>query len=324
MNTRTLGLSRFQWILAGVLVVQIVLAIVLNLPQSTRAESRPLVEDFDPFVIVDILIEDQSGQELHMTQVEGQWELPEAGNYPVNGAKVFEVLGKIQNIKTDRLVTQTAASHKQLQVTENDFQGRVTLTNTNGKSQIVYIGSSAGSGATHVRLDGMNQVYLTSELTSWEVTPTVSTWIDTTYVTLDEDQLQTLRVENANGTISFKKDESGAWTLDDLAEAETFDSTALQTTLNRFITLRMIEPLGRTAEASWGLDQPLATAVFGLSDGTTVNIEIGTALDDGNYVAKAATSPYYVSIATVTADSLINMDRASLLVQPTPTPTASP
>lgn len=320
MNTRTPRLSRFQWILAGLLVVQIILVVVLNLPRSARTESSLLVENFDPARVVDVLIENQAGQELHMAKVNGQWELPEAGNYPVNAQKVAEVLGKIQNIKTDRLVTQTASSHKQLQVAQSDFQSRVTLEDSDGKSLILYIGSAAGSAATHVRLDGMDQVYLTGELTSWETAPTVSSWIDTTYVTLDLDQVQTIRVVNTSGTYNFTKDEIGTWTLDDLVEGESLDSTTLETTINRFGTLRMVEPLGRQAGASWGLDQPLATAVFESADGTKVSITIGAVLGDGNYAAKASNSPYYVSLAAITAESLINMDRTSLLVQPTPTP----
>jgi hypothetical protein len=324
MNTRTLGLSRFQWILVGVLVVQIILAVVVNLPRNTRAESSPLVDDFDPTSIKDLVIENQSTAKLHLAEDNGEWVLPEAGDYPANAEKVTEVLGKIQNIKTNRLVTQTTASHKQLQVADDNFIGRVTFTDSNGKSQKIYIGSSAGSGATHVRLDGMNQVYLTSELTSWEVTPAVSSWIDTTYITLDQDQLQTLRIENANGSFSFHKDESGKWTLDDLNEGEQLDSTGLETKISRFTTLRMVEPLGTSSQASWGLNQPLATAVFGLADGTTVSIAVGAQAENGNYVIKASNSPYYVDIAAITAESLINMDRASLLLQPTPTPTPAP
>jgi hypothetical protein len=320
MNTRTLGLSRFQWILAGVLVIQIILAVVVNLPHNTRAESSPLVEDFDPAGIEDLVIENQSSPKLHLAKVNAEWVLPEAGDYPANADKVTEVLGKIQNINTNRLVTQTAASHNQLQVAQDNYIGRLTFTDSNGKPHTLYIGSSAGSGATHVRLDDMNQVYLTSELTSWEVTPTVSSWIDTTYITLEQDQLQTLRVENANGSFSFHKDESGKWTLDGLNEGEDLDSTGLETKINRLTTLRMLEPLGTSAQASWGLNQPLATAVFGLSDGTTVSIAVGAQRENGNYGIKASNSPYYVDVAAATAETLINMDRASLLLQPTATP----
>lgn len=324
MSNRTPGLSRFQWILAGALLVQVILAVVVNLPRTARTESSLLVADFDPAQVVDLLIENQAGMQLHMTEVNGQWELPEAGNYPVNSQKVSEVLGKIQNITTDRLVTQTAASHQQLQVSENNFLGRLTLTGSDGKPRILYVGSAAGSGATHVRLDGMDQVYLTGELASWEVSPTVSSWIDTAYVNLDTGQLQAVSVENARGTFNFIKNENGAWSLDDLAEGEVLDSTALETTLNRFNTLRMAAPLGTQADASWGLDQPQATAVFESADGTELSITIGAVLEDGNYAAKASNSPYYVSIPAITADSLINMDRTDLLVQPTPTPTAVP
>jgi hypothetical protein len=90
----------------------------------------------------------------------------------------------------------------------------------------------------------------------------------------------------------------------------------------------MIEPLGTDANPVWGLEEPGAIAVFELQDdaGSTsqFTLSIGGLLG-GNYAAKATGSPFYVKIAPVYANNLLEMDHAGLLlVEPTPTPTLIP
>lgn len=324
MNTQKFGLNRLQWILAGVLAVQIILAVVVNLPRSTQASSGPLLKEYDPNTIVEILIENQSGEQFHIKKADGAWVLPEAGNYPVQVDKVTELLEKIKNVRANRMVTQTAASHSQLLVTEDDFMSKIILNEAGGKSYRLFLGSSGGAGATHIRISGNNQVYLTADLTSWEVSPTLSSWINTEYLTLNQEQIQSVSVQNANGTFTFTKAADGEWLYDSVGDGETFDADAFQTTINRLASLRMLEPLGTEADSSLGFEEPGAITVFELQDETgstsQLTLIIGGRLAD-NYAAKASNSPYYVKIAPIYATSLLEMDHASLMVaDPTPTP----
>ena len=71
MNTQKFGLSRLQWILIGVLAVQIILTIVVSLPRGTRAASGPLLEGYDPSTVTEVLIENQSGEQVHLKTIDG-------------------------------------------------------------------------------------------------------------------------------------------------------------------------------------------------------------------------------------------------------------
>jgi len=328
MNTQKFGLNRLQWILAGVLVIQIILAVVVNLPRRAPAAGGPLVEGYVPSAVAEILITNAPGEQLQIKKVDGSWVLPKKGDYPVKADKIAELLGKIENVGTNRLVTQTAASHSQLKVAEDDFVSRIILTDEDGKSQILFLGTSGGAGATHIRVSGHDQVYLTSELATWEVTPTLNSWIDTAYLTLIQDQIQAISVQNANGTFTFTKGDDGEWLYDGLGEGEVFDADTFLTTVNRLASMQMVEPLGAEAEPSWGFDQPGATVVLALQDDTQSTrqetITIGGMMG-GNYAAKASSSPYYVKIAPVYASSLMEMDHDGLLVaESTPTPEPAP
>jgi hypothetical protein len=324
MKTQKFDLNQLQWILAGVLVVQILLAVVVNLPKSTQASSGPLLEGYNPGRSVEILIENQTGDQIHIKKIDGLWVLPQKGNFPVEGDKVTELLGKLEKVKTNRMVTQTAASHSQLQVAEDDFMSKINLKEADGKSHRLFLGSSGGAGASHIRLSGHNQVYLTASLYSWEVSPSLSSWIDTQYLTLSPDEIQSLSVQNANGIFKFTKGTDGQWIYDGLGEGEIFDTDGFQTTVGRLASLRMVEPLGTEAAASLGFEEPGAAVVLELRDGTQstsqLTLTIGGMLE-ANYAAKASSSPYYVKITPVYASSLLEMDHAGLLVaEPTPTP----
>jgi hypothetical protein len=330
MKTRSLGLTRLQWILVIILIAQIIMAIAINIPRNKQAISGPLLNNFDPSNIVQIDIESQTNDPMRISKVEGSWVLADAGNYPVKSDKVTEILNKIKNIQTNRLVAQTEASHTQLQVAEDNYVNRIILTNDSGESFIIFIGSSGGTGATHVRNLGSDQVYLTSELASWEIAPTMSSWIDTIYITIPEDQSNKVVIQNSNGIFNFTKGEDGQWIYDGLLDGEAFNSSDFQTSISRFFSLNMQKPLGTVQDASMGLDQPSAIATFEINnqDGSTsaIEVKIGKMLAaDVSYTAKASTSPYYVSIANYIAEPLINMDHLSLLEEePTPTPTLSP
>ena len=324
MRTQKFGLNRLQWILIGALVLQVILAIVVNLPRDTQATGGPLLEGFDPTTITEVWIENPSGGQIHLQKVAGDWVLPERGNHPVMGSNVTELLNKIENITTNRLVTQTEASHAQLMVAEDDFMSKVILAESGGKSQILYLGSSGGSGATHIRQAGHDQVYLTAELTSWEVTPTMSSWIDTSYLSLVQDQILGIRVENANGTFEFSKDAEGTWTYAGLADGDVFDVESFQTTAGRLSAIRMVETLGPEVDPSLGFGDPAATVVVEIQDETEstnqVTLMIGSELG-GNYAVKSSSSPYYVKVSSTYVTSWVEMDHAGLLmVEPTPTP----
>lgn len=325
MKKQKFSMNRLQWILTGALALQVILAVLVNLPQSTQASGGPLLEGYDPTNIVEILIENQTGDQLHLKRGDGSWVLPEKGNFPVKVDKVTELLEKIKKVQTNRLVTRTAASHSQLMVAQDDFMTKIVLKEAGGGTYRLFLGTSGGFGATHIRRSGTDQVYLTAELASWEVSTSLSSWIETGYLSLEQDQIQAISVQNSNGTFKFVKGTEGTWAYEGLGESEEFDADAFQTTVSRLASLRMVEPLGVEEKPSYQLEEPSATVVLVFQNETEstsqVTLTIGGKLD-GNVAAKASNSPYYVKIAQVNVTSLVEMDHEGLLVvEPTPTPT---
>lgn len=315
-------MNRQNQILTAILVVQIVLAGAIFWPRTVASgvESGPLLADFQAGEVTRLTISDADGNQITLARSGEAWVLPEADEFPADGEKIEPLLENIEAIQTNRLVTRTDASHRRLQVADDDFNRRLELSLSDGRSHQLYLGSSAGASATHVRSDDNPEVFLTGDLTSWDANPQASAWIDTLYFTVPQTATLALTLENGNGTFEFEKEDE-TWTMLGLAEDETLNQSEVTRLVNQASSVRMTEPLGHEAQPAFGLDNPLATITLETED-ETYTLRVGAQNEaDNSYVMSSSTSPYYVRVAQFTGDAFVTPTRDSFL---TPPPTAEP
>ena len=314
-------MNRNQQILAVVLAIQIILGIIVFWPKPAGIDEG---ESFFPGLqagdIVAVTITDNEGKAITMRQLAGDWVLPEAGDYPAEADKITPVLDKIAGLNTQRLVTRTDASHERLQVAVDDFMRRVDLETTDGAKHALYVGSSPQYGANHVRVGGRDETYLTDDLTAWELSVTATSWVDSTYLDIEEDRLTQVILENVNGTFDFTREDGGDWVLDGLAAGEQLSADRVSSVISKVSSVILMEPLGQQKLAEYGLDNPQAIVTLVTAD-QTVTLLIG-AQDPGDksYVVHASTSPYYVSVSEYNAQPLVENTRIDFL-EPEATPT---
>ncbi len=354
-------MTRTNQILALVLVVQIVIGVVLFWPgdSDTSQAAGPLLAEFEPTGVVNLTIQDGDGNTavLHKTD-QGDWVLPNYDDYPVLATKVQPLLDKLPNINRNRLIAQNSSSHKRLGVGSDDFERLIKVELADGSTQSIYLGTSAGTSAAHVRLGNEDDVFLTGELAAWEVSPQLTSWVDTTYFSVPRDNIVMLQIENANGVLQFQKNDD-VWTLVGLGDDETFDPESITSLLGKIATVRLTEPIGREADPAWGMDDPAVkitvtvvetVAAEAASSDTgqstmpdllappttpeatateepatvehTYELKLGQPLTDDAYPFIASTSEFYVKVSAATADGFLNVTRADFLV-PEPEATAT-
>lgn len=312
-------------VLSVLLVGQAALSIALLWPKSSAMPtSAPLWADFKTDEVASLTVSDKNGNSVTLTRKDDGWVLPKADDYPAQADKVTPVLEKLGKLKTNRLVARTEGSHRRLQVAADDFNRLLDVEMKDGRHRKLYVGSSAAAGATHFRDADHGEVYLTADLNSWEINPQVSSWIDTLYFTATQTATVSLKLENANGVFDFKR-ENDKWALVGLAEEEVFNESAFNSLLNQATSLRMKEPLGKEAKPEYGMDAPLATLTLITEQegvGATYTMTVGARDAEGNYVAQASTSPYYVRLSGYVGDTFVNKKRDDF-ISPPATPTAS-
>lgn len=323
-------MNRTNRVLVVVLAVQIVLVAVAFWPRSASvAGDGDLFAGLETEQIMQLTISDATGEQIKLAQEMGKWVLPEADNYPCMENKVPQFLEKIVALKTNRLVTQTPASHKRLRVADDDFERRIELELADGTIHSLYLGSSPSYGVSHVRVVGRDEVYLAS-LSASDAGVNASNWVDTLYFSLTQDQIVAMILENNNGRFEFEKDDAGTWTMKDLATDETLNQNNVKSLASRVSSLRMLRPLGKTEQDDYGLKEPHAVVTVETRDDEgntkTYTIRVGAKSDeDSSYVVISSESPYYVRVSEYTVKDFVERTRDDFLeLPPTPTPEPTP
>jgi len=317
-------MKRHQQILAGILIVQIILGVITFWPRSGSAgATQPIFPDLNVEDITTLTITDDQGAHIILKRSGENWGLAEAGDYPAKAATITPILDKFTQLDTATLVARTESSYKALQVGDDNFVRRIDIGMKDGTTHTIYLGSSPRYTATHFRVAGQTETYLTAALSTWELSTGATSWVDTTYRTLDATTVTEVMLQNANGT--FKLVKSGEeWTLADLAGDEIIAPAKTSDIVTKVTRVSLQRPLGLTEEASYGLDTPAAVVTVKMEDGSIYTLRVGAKFDGSNYAVKASESPYYVAVTEYNVKPLIENDRAAFMQQPTPTPTPQP
>ncbi len=301
-------IKRHHIILIVVLVVQLTLGALVLWPRAPEATvSAPLFPDLQMANIATVTVTDAEEGQIALRQEAGEWHIVSADDYPADATRVEEVLGKILGLTTARLVTRTAASHERLQVAADNFAARVELETQAGADYTLYLGSSPTYGSTHVRLEGSDETYMTSDVSAWEVNTSAATWADTTFLSIPLEEISALTLENSNGTFVFSKNSAGEWTMEGLNADETLNQAEVTALARRLAPLYMTKPLGREEQPEYGLATPSAVATVEWGE-STATLRVG-ALNEENfsYVVSSSTSPYYVEVSQYSVEDLVGM-----------------
>ncbi|MFN8464730.1 MAG: DUF4340 domain-containing protein [Caldilineaceae bacterium] len=326
--------TRANYILAGVLLLQIGLAAWLFVDNykpmlglaAPRAPAQPLVANLQLGDVTGVRVSDASGS-VQLAKGADGWTAPAADGYPAAAASVTKLISDVLAIDTGRLVADTTTSHGRLRVDPNNYGRRIELDRANGEPVVVYLGSSPNANATHVRLDGQDQVYLASGALASEARSDLAGWIDTRYVTASPDDVARVEIFNSNGRFALAKATDGTWRLEDQpngpAGGESVDQVKADELVSQLAGLQMLSPLGKQGKVEYGLETPRATATLTLSgtqDATaTITLDVG-ALDDatGAYTVKSSDSEYYASVGKYAVQDLVDQTRAGLLAESAP------
>ena len=335
------GQATTNTILIITALVQIILVGIVYIPRflPTKSEVGTLLEVKTSDIIG---LEISDGEEQISLAKDGdEWVLPEADNFLVKSDRLEPFLDKLVSLETQNLIANSKASHKRLQVADSDFVRKLGVSLKGNKKLTLYIGSSPSNNVTHTRLDRQDSVYLVNDLRSYDAPVETSSWIETLYFEIEQDNVVSLTLENKNGDLNFSKDANGGWELADVAEDEEINETALNSLLRKASTIRMVRPLGKEAKAEYGLDDPVTITVVTEEEleaeasteeseeeeaepelvQRSYTLTLGDELDDG-FVIKASESEYYVVISNSNASDFVEKKREDFIVEPEEEPVA--
>ena len=230
MNTR-IGL------LGGLLAVQALIVAGLLVAGGTgTGEATPRLLPFEPAqaVRLDIVADDD---EVALLRDDDGWELD--GGLPADDGKVGEVLEKLASASAAWPVATSAATAERFEVTEDNFQRRLTVSDADGEAATLFLGSSPGYRRVHARAEGADEVY-SIDFSNYEAPADAGQWLDKTL----------LRPEGAVAGIdredgwALSRGGEGAW----LVDGAPADADAVDSLIRRFEDLNVLGIAGDGGE----------------------------------------------------------------------------
>lgn len=311
-------MSRRNIFLVSLLAVQV--AIIAYVYRPASQVTSPVVHFFealDEDQITGLTITDEQANSVVLNKVADDWQVGAEEQYPANAVKVEELLAKLAALESSRLVTRTRASQVRLKVSAEIFSRRIEVRDSRGALRTIYLGTSPSLKTIHVRLEGSNDVYLATGLSSWEASAETSSWWRSDYLNLDPGKVLALEVTNGNGTLALEKGEAEQWYLTQMAASAAgrvpVEQAAVTGLLAKITQFSLVDYLGRQAEPGYGLDEPTATALFRLAGGEEVSVVVGPLNEaDSSHVLKASLSPFYVRVGSYAVKDLLAADGVEL------------
>jgi hypothetical protein len=321
-------------ILLAALVVQLVLVITVNrLDQRPATAEHSFFSALVPSEIRAMTITDENRGVIRLAREEQGWMIAGASApegvatgdllptleppIPADDAKVQIFIRRLAELKSDRLVSRTRTSQARLKVAEEQFVRRIELTNGDGRTSTLFLGSSPSFKTIHLRAGNESEVYLAEGLTNWEANTQFSTWWENDYLNLEPEELRAVTFINPQGSFRLIRSEESGWRLADAAAGEQVSTVALEEFLYRIGYISLLDYLGREGaitEATYGLDKPEARIILDNADRQT-EVRIGPEQEEsGQRVVKSSASPFYAKVASYSLKSILEQKRADLLL----------
>lgn len=332
-------MAKLNKYLVVILVLQIGVIAASKVFSSDSGPAKPkkVFDKLDADEIAGIEVIDSDNKRAELKKVSGAWVLASGGGYPVKQDKVKELLSKLPGLKAGPPVSTKKSHHHKLEVADDKFQRKVTLSLKDGRKHNFFLGSSPLVRRVHLRFAGKDEVLLAGELSAWDISTAAGGWVNTDYFKVDKESVKGLTLTNSHGTIQLDKS-SGSWQL--AAEAGTeadkpkpgakkeeeerkLKQTEIDSLLGTATSIALQEPVGTKVETAHELDKPVATLSLIVEDKPkdkaamppsdagaaapvrrTISLAVGAQKGDDGYFAKGSTSKFVVLIGKWAADTL--------------------
>jgi hypothetical protein len=339
VNPKPTGAAGPGWglvlVLAGLLAVQIALALVLGLRGaglSPAGRDTPLAA-FEPAKVERIRIERPGSNPVVLERAEKGWQVQSLSGFPAAAGRVDALIDRLAGLKRGLPVATSQDALARLKVADNDYEARLSIEGGGKELATLYLGDAAGVRRRYVRAAGETAVH-EAELTSTEIPAKAEDWADRALLNLDERDIQRIELPG----IRLEKAEGG-WRLADLKEGEALDQARAADLARRLGSLSFVSVLGAEDKPEYGQDAPTLEWRIGLASGDTPTYRLSklkaepapTAAEDSAeakpkgpdwYVLKVSDQPYYLKVASYTAEAPLGAKRDALLVKPDAVPTA--
>lgn len=276
-------MTRTHRILLALLVVQVLLVVAVRAPWRETGGSvrRPLVPELADQTVTKLTIEGPADDSVVLERAGEGYALPELGGYPVDGARIDELLAALKGLAVRAPVVSRAKHHETLRVAEDAFERRVTLETSGGAKAVLYVGTSPQYQVQNVRREGEDDVFEVRGLSTWQVRADAQSWVARQVLEIPVERARRVTIANAQGSFVFEKvgdSWRGPADMDGEASAELVRALA---------TVWATRAIGARDDAAQGFATPAARVTFEVAGNaesdpvTTTTLLVGAPVEGG-------------------------------------------
>ena len=199
MKALAVNVDRTQRVLAGALLVQLVILAIVYHPfvRSHAAGGQTLLPTLASITPEKIEIASGEGS-VTLERRSGAWVLAQPAGYPILPGKAEKLIQDIEHLTAGRQVSSDKSSHPALKVATDQFERRVRIwaKASGAPNAELFVGSSPGSGVSHMRVGGNDRVVEASGLSSYDVPADAASWIERRLVPWEAEEVGRIEVAN--------------------------------------------------------------------------------------------------------------------------------
>ena len=306
-----------KWIsiLTGLLLVQLVLAVAINLGSEDYGAFQPQEKllVFQPEQVDGLRIEGE-GQSVLLRKQDGRWVLAEQADFPADQEGVKRLMDKLADLEKGWPVATSGSAAAHFKVAKDENERHITLLGGDQTLAELYVGSSPGFRKVHVRPAGDDAVYAVA-FNAWEANAKADDWIDKQILKLDEKSVQ--RIELPGLVLQREGDK---FKVADLSDGEEANTQEIGSLLNKLTGLSVQSLLGSESKPEYKQNEPVLVIKVTLSEGDPLVYTISKPDDESYYILRRSDLKDYFKLPEYTVKPILEAtrDKLVLVVEPEP------
>ena len=250
---------------------------------------------------------------INLEQIDGEWVLPDYGNFPVSDSKKALFEDKLFSLERPYPLANTKIAQKQFEVGSDSFKKKISFYKGEELTDSLLLGSSPGFRKIHVRKESEDQTY-SVEFSAYDLQLTDSSWFDRNFLKIDRGDISKISF----GELSILLDDNKS-SLAGMTENEELVSEKVDTLIEK-LSRPSFNDLGKDIEAHYSPDSPYLTYTIALTNGTEVSYsysrpkKLESDKEEPNYfILKLSNSPFFFRISNTTVEDIGKFERATLV-----------
>lgn len=235
------------------------------------------------------------------------WDLSKPMAVKANASNVKAMLDNLVKVKLSEQISTSADTYAEWGLSD-DKALRATFYEGDKVVADLYVGDS-GSRGQMMRLGGKTGVFAAKGFSKWVYDRDLKGWRDRSVWSFDDKAVAKVSIDNEFGKIELKKD-GEKWSGSEQPKKgaagpiKDFKDTTVQSLLSAYKTLNAVDFATGKTDTETGLEKPIATVSFELSDGNKFDLALGN-LEASNRWVRRKGADETVSISSWAADWVV-------------------